>query len=126
VACACCGLVWDPAAAEVDPELLGGSRYNPDAGRQAYHDREHDVLETTPFTAGLDHGELFRRLRRLNARLGWDHDTSVILPRAAARTPEGRAALWSALYGGSHAILAADGAPAWDAEPFKGFWRLEP
>lgn len=121
VACACCGLVWE-AGAEVEPELLGGSLYNADEGRQAYHDREHDVRETTPFTGGLDHGEVVRRLRRLNGHLGWDHGTAVVLPLAEASSPEGRAALWSALYGGSHAILEASAVPGWDPGPFKGFW----
>jgi len=125
VACACCGLVWDPGAPEADPERFGGRLYNLDEGRQAYHDREHDVLETNPFTAGLDHGTVLRRLRQLNARLGWEHETTVVLPLAASGTGEGRAALWSALYGGSHAILAEGPVPAWDPEPFKGFWSQQ-
>jgi hypothetical protein len=120
MACASCGLLWDPAGPAVGPEVLGGVRFNLDEGRQAYHDRDHDVLETTPFTAGLTHGELLARLRRLNGRLGWDHATTVPLPLEGLGSPEVRAALWSALYGGSHAILAPG--IAWDPTPFKAFW----
>ena len=121
VACACCGFRWEPGQPGPDPETFGGSLFNLEAGRQLYHDRDHEVLETTPFTADLDQGELLRRLRRLNGKLGWDHATTVQLPLGALGTPEVRAALWSALYGGSHAILAAP-TLAWDPEPFKGFW----
>lgn len=119
VACASCGLVWQPGAPGPDPELLGGPRFNDEGGRQAYHDREHDVTEATPFSAGLDHGEMLRRLRRLNGTLGWDHRTVLTLPLDQAATPAGRAALWSALYGGSHAVL---GAGVWDPAPFEAFW----
>ena len=120
VACACCGFQWTPGEAGPDPAVLGGSLFNPEAGRQLYHDRE--VLETTPFTAGLDQGEVIRRLRRLNGTLGWDHGTAVPLPLQALGTPEGRAALWSALYGGSHAHLVSTARADWDPAPFRGFW----
>ena len=119
VAGACCGLVWSPAGAPVPAELLGGPRFNDEAGRQFYHDREHDLDEATPLAGGLDHGELLRRLRRLNGRLGWDHDTTVTLPLDQLADPAVRGALWSALYAGSGAVLAAK-APGWDPAPFQG------
>jgi hypothetical protein len=120
VACACCGLVWAPEGAPVPAEVLGGPRFNDDGGRQAYHDRDHNLLAGTSFTGGLDHGELLARLARLNRRLGWDHDTRVALPQDALGTPEGRGALWSALYGGSHAVLTEGPVRDWDPEPFRG------
>ena len=122
VACACCGYQWAVGAPHPDPELLGGPRFNHEHGRQLYHDREQVVLESTPFSAGLDQGEVLRRLRRLNGKLGWDHTSTVTLPLTALGTPEGRAALWSALYGGSHAILSGSTPPSWDAAPFHHFW----
>jgi hypothetical protein len=117
VACACCGLPWDPAGT-VDPAVLGGPRFNSEDGRQAYHDRDHDLGPETPFLGALDHGELLRRLRRLNGRLGWDHATVVALPLDRLGTPEVRAALWSALYAGAHAELGA--APDWEPADFRG------
>ena len=122
VACACCGLVWDPAGPAADPALLGGARFNLDEGRQAYHDRDHHLQEATPFTPGLSHGEVATRLRRLNGKLGWDHGTTVELPLAGLGEPEVRAALWSALFGGSHAVLVPGPVRAWDPEPFRTFW----
>lgn len=119
VAGACCGLVWSPAGAPVPAAILGGPGFNLEAGRQAYHDRDHQVLDSTPVTGALDHGALLDRLRRLNGRLGWDHDTTVTLPMDQLATPELRGALWSALFAGSHAVLAAQ-ARDWDPEPFKG------
>ncbi len=119
VAGACCGLVWSPAGAPVPAEVLGGARFNDEAGRQPYHDREHDLAETTPLGGGLDHGELLRRLRRLNGRLGWDHETRITLPLDQLADPAVRGALWSALYAGGCAILAAR-APDWDPAPFQG------
>ena len=98
----------------------GGSRFNDDAGRQAYHDREHDLLESTPFVGGLDHGELLARLAQFNRRLGWDHDTTVQLPLAGLGGAEARGALWSALYGGSHAVLEPGPVPGWDPGVFRG------
>lgn len=121
VACAACGLRWDPEAGPADPDLFGGPAFNAEAGRQLYHDREQEVLETTPFAAGLDHGELLRRLARLNRSLGWDHTTSLWLPLDQSGTPAGRAALWSALYAGSHATLGPGGG-TWASKPFEGFW----
>ena len=119
VACACCGLRWEPGSPEPDPEVLGGRLFNDEASRQAYHDRDHDLLDTTPFTRGLSHGDLLQRLRRLNNTLGWDHRTAVPLPMSGLPTLEVRAALWSALYAGGHAILK-DG--PWDPTPFRDFW----
>ena len=122
VACACCGLVWDPAGPPADPQLLGGDRFNLEEGRQAYHDRDHDLAESTLFTPGLTHGEVTTRLRRLNGKLGWDHTTAVELPLAGLGEPAVRAALWSALYGGSHAILVPGQVRGWDPAPFSTFW----
>lgn len=119
VAAACCGLVWDPAAPPADPDLLGGPRFNDEAGRQPYHDRDADLGPDTPFQAGLTHGELLLRLRRLNGRLGWDHETEVRIPEAGLGTPEARAALWSVLYAGGHAVLDP-GMALWDPAPFRG------
>jgi hypothetical protein len=115
VACASCGLLWDPAGA-ADPELLGGARFNSEEGRQLYHDCDPDP--ETLFTPGLTHAELLARLRRLNGRLGWDHDTGITLPLADLATKEVRAALWSALYAGAHATLQPGPVRGWDPEPF--------
>jgi len=120
VACACCGLVWAPDGTPVDPAILGGPLFNSEEGRQAYHDRDHELDEATPFLPGLDHGELTLRLQRLNGRLGWDHGTTVEFPLARLGTPEVRAALWSALYGGSHAVLDEAEPPAWESGSFRG------
>ena len=117
LACACCGLAWSPAGAPVPPEILGGPAFNADAGRQPYHDRDHQVLDDTVFTGGLTHGGLLTRLARANRRLGWDHETETRLPLDQLGTAAVRGALWCALYGGSHAILEP-GAGAWDAEGF--------
>jgi len=68
---------------------------------------------------GLEHGELLRRLRRLNGRLGWDHGTTVTLPLDQLAEPELRGALWSALYAGSHAVLAAGQVVGWDPAAFR-------
>ncbi|HJV23252.1 MAG TPA: hypothetical protein VJ570_11175 [Holophagaceae bacterium] len=108
VAAAASGLRWDPAAAPVPVDLFGGPAFNDEGGRGLFHDREAHVTEDTPFTPALTHGELHRRLARLNARLGWDHDTVARLPRAAWGTPELRGALWSALYAGAHALVVAE------------------
>ena len=138
VAAAASGLAWEASGSNVFPDVLGGSRFNAEEGRGAYHDRERLVVETTRFHAGLTHAEMLGRLTRLNLRLGWDHQTSAWLPIARLADPALRAALWSALYGGSHAILFAaadpprptgllaryrgDPHPAWDPSPFEGFW----
>jgi hypothetical protein len=121
VACAACGLRWQPGAGDPGP-ALGGPRFNDEGGRQAYHDREAEVLEDTPFAAGLDHGGMLLRLRRLNTRLGWDHTSQVRLPLADLATPDVRAALWSSLYAGGHAILVPGPVPEWSPEPFRSFW----
>jgi len=120
VAAACCGLVWDPSGTPIDPGILGGPRFNDEEGRQHYHDRDHDLEPGTLFSGSLDHGELLTRLRRLNGRLGWDHATTVTLPLDRLETPEVRAALWSVLYGGSHAILISGAVRDWNPASFKG------
>ena len=120
VAAACCGLVWNPAGTCVDPALLGGDRFNDEEGRQAYHDRDHELAPDTLFQGALDHGEFLLRLRRLNGKLGWDHATVLALPLAQAATTEGRAALWSALFAGGHAVLQDGPVKDWDPEPFRG------
>jgi len=120
LAAAASGLAWDPAGQTVPPEVLGGPRFNDEAGRGPYHAREELVKAATPFTAGLDHAGLMARLRRLNVQLGWDHDTRVELPLSQLEDGPMRAALWSALYAGAHAVLGAAG---WDKQSFEGFWR---
>lgn len=135
LAAAASGLAWEPTAPPVPMESLGGPRFNTEAGRGAYHAREQVVTEATPFCPGLTQGELMARLRRLNATLGWDHDTRVDLPLAHLGEPALRAALWSTLYAGAHAVLAPEtpaatgflarfrhSAPPWDARAFTGFW----
>jgi hypothetical protein len=107
LAAAASGLAWDPAGEAVPAEVLGGPRFNDEGGRGPYHDREHVVQASTPFTAAWTHGELMARLRRLNVQLGWDHDTVVELPLARLGDAVVRAALWSALYAGGHAVLTA-------------------
>jgi hypothetical protein len=122
VAAACAGLLWDPDGAAVDPEVLGGTRFNSEEGRGPYHDREAEVEPETLFHRGLGQGEVLRRLRRLN-------ETTLALPAGIPETPEGRAALWSALYAGAHATLLpaqagrAASPPPFDPGPFLGFWE---
>lgn len=133
VAAAAAGLVWDPAGQAVPSEVLGGSRFNDEGGRGPYHAREQWVQIATPFTAGLDQGEVMARLRRLNGRLGWDHATEVGLPLTRFGEAPVRAALWSALYAGAHATLEPPSSaptvrwrkavPPWDPGPFLGFWQ---
>jgi hypothetical protein len=135
VAAACCGLAWDPAAPPVDPAILGGEAFHPEAGRGPYHARENMVGADTPFLPGWTQGQLLASLRRLNGRLGWDHQTQVRIPLALLGAPEVRAALWSLLYAGGHALLEERGAipqgkargtepiPALDPAPFAGFWQ---
>ncbi|MFN7957952.1 MAG: hypothetical protein U0P46_06490 [Holophagaceae bacterium] len=119
LAAAASGLAWDPAGRPVPAEALGGPRFNDEAGRGPYHAREQVVGAATAFMAGLDQAGLLTRLRRLNVQLGWDHDTRVELPLAQLGEAPLRAALWSALYAGGHAIL---GFGPWNQEPFDGFW----
>jgi hypothetical protein len=121
VAAAASGLTWDPAGLTVPTEVLGGARFNDEEGRGPYHHREQAVQADTPFTASLNQGELMARLRRLNIELGWDHDTRTELPLAQLRTAAVRAALWSALYAGSHAVVGE--ASAWGPEPFQNLWH---
>lgn len=128
LAAAASGLAWDPAGQAVPAEVLGGPRFNHEGGRGPYHDREQVVQASTPFTVALNHGELMARLRRLNVELGWDHGTVVELPLARLGDALVRAALWSALYAGAHAVLEADttagrarprkAAPTWQERPF--------
>jgi len=139
LAAAASGLAWGPDGQMVPSEVLGGPRFNTEEGRGAYHAREHVVTLATPFSAGLTQGELMLRLRRLNAILGWDHDTRVDLPLARLGEPALRAALWSALYAGAHAVLVAETLPArrlpalfrrppapWDPAPFEAVWSPAP
>jgi hypothetical protein len=136
LAAAASGLVWDHAGQPVPLEVLGGPRFNHEGGRGLYHDLEQVVQPSTLFTSELDHAELVARLRRLNVELGWDHTTRVDLPLSQLDAAPVRAALWSALYAGAHAVLEpasprpsgvlarfhrAD--PIWDAEPFLAFWQ---
>jgi hypothetical protein len=137
LAAAASGLSWAPNGMAVPSEVLGGPRFNDEAGRGPYHTREQVVQASTPFTSGLEHGELMARLRRLNVLLGWDHTTLVELPLAQLGEAPVRAALWSALYAGAHAVLEAGSAPpsglfatfrkgpkTWNAEPFLDLWHL--
>ncbi|HEX4845979.1 MAG TPA: hypothetical protein VFV26_07130 [Geothrix sp.] len=138
LAAAATGLVWDAAGQQVPPEILGGPRFNAEAGRGAYHACEQTVTEATTFSPGLTQGDLMARLRRLNTALGWDHDTRVALPLARLGEPALRGALWSLLFAGGHAVLEAETPaaapgllarfrkaplPAWNPEAFLGLWR---
>lgn len=137
LAAAASGLAWDPAGEAVPAELLGGPRFNDEAGRGPYHDREQVVQASTLFTAALTHGELMARLRRLNIELGWDHGTVINLPLARLGDAPVRAALWSVLYAGGHATFEAEASTptgllarfrhvpslTWSPEAFQGFWR---
>jgi hypothetical protein len=133
---AAAGLIWDPSGRPVPPEVLGGARFNHEEGRGPYHALEQVVQTRTPFVPGLDHGEVMARLRRLNVKLGWDHTSQVELPLAHLGERPVRAALWSTLYAGAHAVLLAaqPGAPGflarfrqapapWDPAPFFGLWQ---
>lgn len=125
LAAAASGLGWEPGGTPVAAGILGGPAFNAEAGRGPYHAREQVVTEATPFAAGLAQGDLMTRLRRLNVALGWDHDTRVELPPARLGDPALRAALWSALYAGGHAVLDP-GLRTWDPGPFSGFWKPGP
>jgi hypothetical protein len=130
LAAAASGLAWDPNGQAVPVEVLGGPRFNTEGGRGPYHDQEQVVQVSTPFTTTLNHGELMTRLRRLNVELGWDHGTVVELPLARLGDVLVRAALWSALYAGAHAVLETatptgrarpkKAAPTWQEQPFLG------
>ena len=121
LAAAASGVPWDPTGQPLPMDLLGGPGFNDEAGRGPYHAREQVVGASTPFAAGLAQGELLARLRRLNVRLGWDHTTEVELPLPRLGEPAIRAALWSLLYAGGHAVLRP-GAP-WDGQPFTDLWE---
>lgn len=121
LAAAASGVPWDPAGQPLPMDLLGGPRFNDEAGRGPYHAREQVVGASTLFAPGLDQGELMLRLRRLNVRLGWDHDTTVDLPLNGLANPTVRAALWCTLYAGAHAVLRP-GAP-WDGQSFAALWE---
>lgn len=122
VAVACCGFRWEGGGEEVPLECLGGAAFNSENGRQGYHDQEAEVEGESAFLGTLTQGELLRRLRRLNGKLGWDHRTVLELQRAAMGTPAGRGALWSLLYAGGQARIQDQG--RWDSGPFEGL--LEP
>ena len=122
VAAACCGLRWDPAGVQVEAPIQGGARFNDEGGRQTYHDHEHGLNADTLFLTGISQGELLRRLQRLNRQLGWDHETHITLPVASIATPEGRAALWSALFAGAHVELVTSLCGGWDSTPFVGLF----
>jgi hypothetical protein len=125
IAVAASGLIWIPTGQLIPAEVLGGSRFNDERGRGPYHAREQVVQADTPFLPGLNHGELLVRLRRLNIQLGWDHETQVDLPLGRIAESPVRAALWSALYAGAHAVLkrevegeAANRRFVWNEAPF--------
>ena len=124
VAAATSGQAWTPAGQTVPASVLGGALFNAEAGRGPYHAREQVVQSSTPFSSGLDHADVLARLRWLNVRLGWDHETRVTLPLAQLEEAAVRAALWSVLYAGGHAMLEARG--SWDGAPFRGFWDPRP
>lgn len=134
-AAACCGLQWEMAGARVDPEILGGARFNDELGRGPYHEREREVDGSTLFSGTLDHAAMVQRLQRMNRKLGWDHETEIRLPSDQIGTHQVRAALWCALYAGGHAILEAAAQPpqgmfsrraarpaAFDPAPFSELW----
>lgn len=120
LATACCGLQWAAAGTTVDEAVLGGARFNDEGGRLAYHDQEHTLDSTSAFLPGLTHGELLVALRRLNGCLGWDHETRFALPLSQLPTPEGRTALWSALFAGARLELVELHTANWDPAPFRG------
>jgi hypothetical protein len=136
LAAAASGLTWEPGEHIIPDEVLGGPRFNAEGGRGPYHGLEQLVRPSTPFTSGLNQGEVLARLRRLNVQLGWDHGTRVELPLARFGEAPLRAALWSALYAGAHAVLVPEHAqprgllsrfqratPAWEPSPFLPFWE---
>ena len=137
VAAACCGLRWESTGTSINPEILGGPRFNDEEGRGLYHEREHLVDGNTLFSGRLDHAAMLLKLQRMNRILDWDHETRVGLPPAQLGTPAVRAALWCALYAGSHAMLQEEPRPrpgifkragavaaAFDPALFAEFWSL--
>lgn len=105
VAAACCGLRWAPQATCDPLEAWTELRFNDEAGRPLYHDREASVTPETPFWETWTQGAWLTHLQRLNRRLGWDHETVLLLPPEALGTPEGRRAAWSVLYAGGCLVL---------------------
>lgn len=135
VAVACCGLRWERSGTMVSPEHQGGFHFNDENGRGPFHERGHQVDGSTVFAGNLDHAALVQRLQRMNRILGWDHETEIWFPLAQIGTYEVRAALWCALYAGSHAILEEESPlpkgnfwrraarrAAFDPSPFIEFW----
>lgn len=139
VAAACAGIPWEATAPRADPTLFGGTRFNDENGRRAYHDREETLGPETPFDGTRTHGDMMLSLQRWNRRLGWDHDTVLSLPLSEIATEPGRAALWNLQYAGGHAMLLEDPLPAsrslirrfkrvpnaseWNPHLFDGFWN---
>ena len=123
LAAAVSGLCWGPDGSPVPADVLGGAGFHAEAGRERYHSRERVLSEETPFQRGMSHGELLRRLTRLNEQLGWDHETELPLPLARLGDPPQRAALWSLLYAGGHAVLLDRVGADWDPAPFGTFWE---
>lgn len=123
VAAAASGLRWEPTGAPVPAAVLGGARFQAEAGRERYHALGDALREEAPFHRGLSHANLLRRLARLNEQLGWDHETELALPLARLGDPPQRAALWSLLYAGGHAVFLDRGGTRWDPAPFGAFWE---
>ena len=135
-ALACCGWQWTAGGQPIPEAILGGPGFNAENGRGPYHEREKEVLPSTPFTAGLTHQDLLIRLQTWNRRLGWDHTTVLPIQPQQLGTSEGRAALWCALYAGAHVQVlhpppAAEGLRRWlapapvgarDLREFQGFF----
>ena len=126
VAAAASGLVWDPAGATLSPDVLGGGRFNDDAGRGPYHERGHHLGENTPFRDGLTQGEFLGRLSAFNRQLGWYHETRVALPLACLAEPPVRAGLWCALFAGAHLVLEPPSAGrTWEEGLVPGLWHAD-
>lgn len=121
LAAAASGLPWHPSGQPLPPAILGGPRFNDEAGRGPYHAREQVVQAATAFGPGVTQGEFLVRLRRLNVRLGWDHDTAVELPLDRLADPTVRAALWCTLYAGAQAVLRPGA--RWDGQLFPALWE---
>lgn len=135
LATAACGLRWSPDAPALDPAFLGGSRFQDEAGRQAYHDRDEAVQADTLFTAGHTHETFLRHLRRLNRELGWDHTLRIHHSPISQNPLLARAQLWSAFFAGSHMIWAgsttsdpqdqaSESTTPFTREVLEAFWRL--
>lgn len=138
LAAATCGLVWEPGAPALAPSFLGGPRFQDEAGRQVYHDRDEAVQPTTPFAPGLTQGEVLLRLKRANRRLGWDHATVLEAIPGPGDPQARRAVLWSAFFAGAHVrceswcpfVGEGSGKPPAKSQtpvmpPLQGFWNAE-